>query len=206
MARSQPSSNDGLETAEPGHRSERKHSSRRPCPAAYALEERRSRHSSSPVVQWIAPPLPLKRKRRRNRRAPSASAGGKAGCDEHSRSELTGFLPAVGDRQIAGCSAVNPRYRLSVSVGCSLRYLRDLRDLRANCDGGRPSCLCVFVFAMPSVFLSVPLWFNRWAATKKGVMPVLRELLRGACRTSVPTRSGLAPPASGRSRSGVRSR
>jgi hypothetical protein len=43
-----------------------------------------------------------------------------------------GLLPAVGDRQIAGRSAVNLRYRLSVSVGSALRYLRYLRDLRAK--------------------------------------------------------------------------
>jgi len=86
-----------------------------------------------------------------------------------------------GDRQIADCSAVNPRYRLSVSVGSSSRYLRDLRDLRANCDGARPSCLRVFVFAM-SVFLlcvSVPLWFNTLAGglgngTGQGIMSAVK--------------------------------
>jgi hypothetical protein len=76
--------------------------------------------------------LPNRRRARRNRRAPGASVGGKHGCDERLRSEQTCFSPAVGDRQIADCSAVNPRYRLSISVGSSLHYLRHLRDLRAK--------------------------------------------------------------------------
>ena len=58
--------------------------------------ERRPRHSSCHVVG-----KKVSIKVRRNRRAAGASAGGKRGCDERSRSEQTRFLPAVGDRQIA---------------------------------------------------------------------------------------------------------
>ena len=173
------------------------------------LRSRRAQASplpSSPVVRWIAPLLPLKKKSRRNRRAPGALAGGKHGCDERSRSEQTGSSPVGGDRKIADVSAVNRRHcRIKDAIWAI--WVICGQFARA---GGRPSCLCVFVFAMSSVFfsvsLSVPLWFTRWAATKKGLTPALPVLPRGACRTSAPTRSGLFPRESGRSQSGVRSR
>ena len=66
-------------------------------------------------------PAPNRRRARRNRRAPGAPAGGRPVCDERSRSEQTGFPPVGGDRQIADCSAANPRYDLSVSARSSLR-------------------------------------------------------------------------------------
>jgi len=58
---------------------------------------------------------------------------------------------------------------LAMCLGLENGHLRYLRDLRALCDGSfvMPSCLCVFVFAMSSVFLSVssvPLWFNTLVA------------------------------------------
>jgi hypothetical protein len=58
---------------------------------------------------------------RRNRRAPGASSGGKTGDDGSSRPEATCFSPVGGDRQIADCSAVNPRRDLSASARSSLR-------------------------------------------------------------------------------------
>jgi hypothetical protein len=39
-----------------------------------------------------------------------ASAGGKHGDDGRVRPELTSFLPAGGDHQIAACPAVNLRH------------------------------------------------------------------------------------------------
>jgi hypothetical protein len=171
MARSQPSPNDGRGPL--GRTIASDASVRRDVTAQRPL---------SSFISWLGEHPSLTENARRNRRAPGASAGGKVGCDERSRSELTGFLPAVGDRQIADCSAVNPRYRLTVSVGSSLRYLRYLRDLRANCDGARPSCLRAFVFATSSVFLSVssvPLWFNTWGGGRGdggGCLQIGREL------------------------------
>jgi len=119
-------------------------------------EDRRSRHFSPLFNGWEAhTSFPNRRKARRNRRAPGASAGGKPGCDERSRSEQTGFSPAVGDRSIADCSAVNLRHCRITSATTSLRLcafapLRSfrwvekfpetfprlhLRDLWANWDG-----------------------------------------------------------------------
>ena len=69
---------------------------------------------------------------RRNRRAPGASVGGKPGCDERSRSEQSGFLPAGGDRRIAGCSAVNLRHCRHSCLAIICVYLC---DLWANWDG-----------------------------------------------------------------------
>ena len=101
-------------------------------------------------------PLPNRKGARRNRRAPGASSGGTFGRDKRSRLGQTSVSPVGGDRQIADCSAVNPRH-------CSLKEticvnLRDLRALRWTSDFAMASCLCVFVFAMScSVFLSVSL-------------------------------------------------
>ena len=120
--------------------------------------QRSRRAQASPLllsIQWeggarIPPDL---RKVRRNRRAPGASSGGAFGRDKRSRLERTNVPPAGGDRQIADCSVVTPRH-------CSIKetICVYLRDLRFSCFDGRPSCLCVFVFAMScSVFLSVSL-------------------------------------------------
>ena len=111
-------------TAEPDNRFGRKRPSRCHGPAAFALEERRPRHSSAPGGGWRTPPLPSRRGARRNRRAPGASSGGQPGCDERSRSEQSGFPPVVGDRLIADCSAVNHRHCRITSVMNSLRPLR----------------------------------------------------------------------------------
>ncbi len=118
-----------------------------------ALGERRPRHFSPLFNDWKGhTSFPDWREARRNRRAPGASAGGKPGCNERLRSEQSGFLPAVGDRQIAGCSAVNPRRTRITSAT-------------------NPLCLRVFVFAMSfSVFLlcvSVPLWFSRFRTAQR---------------------------------------
>jgi len=136
------------------------------------LRSRRAQASplpSSPVVRWIAPLLPLKKKSRRNRRAPGALAGGKHGCDERSRSEQTGFSPVGGDRQIADVSAVNPRHCRIKDVICVY-----LCDLWASWPGVRPSCLRVFVFAIFSVFLSVSSVVQHvsgWARRRRWVHP-----------------------------------
>jgi len=132
-------------------------------------EDRRSRHFSPSLDGWEGrASFPDRREARRNRRALRASAGGKPGCDERSRSEQTGFSPAVGDRQIAGCSTVNPRHcritsaRTSASICVICGFLARVGGLRAfvsSClQRGR---LCVSAF-LPSVFLlcvSVSLWF-----------------------------------------------
>jgi hypothetical protein len=131
-------------TAGPDNRFGRKRPARCHDPAAYALEERRPRHSSAPVGEWTASPLPKRRGARRNRRAPGVSPGRKHGCGERSRSEQTRFSPAGGDRQIAGCSAVNRRHRrhpsplrlsVSICVICGQSWMAgwicaDLRYLR----------------------------------------------------------------------------
>ncbi len=136
-----------------GNDSECEHSSPFPYPPAYALEERRPHHSSSSVDEWRALPLPNMSEGRRNRRAPGTSAGGKHGCDERSRSEQTGSSPVGGDQKIADVSAVNRRHcRIKDAIWAI--WVICGQFARA---GGRPSCLCVFVFAMFSVFLSVSL-------------------------------------------------
>jgi len=131
-------------------------------PSGLRSEDRRPRHSPSPFNDWEGhASFPDRREARRNRRASGVSAGGKHGCDERLRSEQSGFLPAGGDRQIAGCSAVNPRHTRITSAT-------------------NPLCLRVFVFAtwasvsaplrlcgsafLPSVFrlcVSVSLWFSQ---------------------------------------------
>jgi len=80
-------------------------------------------------------------KERQSRLAPSASAGEKAGWDECSHSEQTGFSPATGD-SIACRSAFNQRLRISGSMLAPLR-------------------LCVFAWLEGWVgsVSSVPLWF-----------------------------------------------
>ena len=131
------------------------------------LRSRRAQASplpSSPVVRWMAPPLPKKRKNRRNRRAPGTSAGGKHGCDERSRSDQTGSSPVGGDRKIADVSAVNRRHcRIKDAIWAI--WVICGQFARA---GRRPSCLCVFVFAMFSVFLSVSLCLCGSTAGRRG--------------------------------------
>ena len=82
-------------TTGPDNRFGRKRPARCHGPEACPLEERRPRHSSSPVTRWMAPPLPSKRMGRRNRRAPGASAGGKYGGDGRLRPEWTCFPPGA---------------------------------------------------------------------------------------------------------------
>jgi len=115
----------------------RKRSSRWPDPAAYALEERRPLHSPPSFHDWEESAYhPSWGEARRNRRASGASAGGTFGRDKRSRLERTNISPAVGDRQIAGCSAVNRRLNPITSAtislhlcpsvvifGCSLAFL-----------------------------------------------------------------------------------
>jgi len=140
--------------------SDRERSSLEFVPAACALGAqaspllRRPRHFSPLFNGWEGhTSFPNRRKARRNRRAPGASAGGKPGCDERLRSEQTGFSPAVGDRQIAGCSAINPRHYCITSATTSLRPLRLCGFL------GRAALrLCVSVFLL---CVSVSLWFSR---------------------------------------------
>jgi len=114
--------------------------------------------------------FPDRREARRNRRAPGASAGRKPACDERSRSEQSGFLPVVGDRQIAGCSAVNLRHCRHSCLAIICVYLC---DLWANCDGpgfaaerlrrGKRTALRLCVSASLRSFLcvSVSLWFSQ---------------------------------------------
>ena len=122
----------------------------------------------------LATPHPLfldRRRPLRNREGaggtdapPGASSGGKLGCDERLRSEQTGFRPVVGDRQIAGRSAVHLqhcRIKESICVICvicgQIAIVRWLGTLLVSsclrvcdvCDGS-VSDLCV----------SVPLWFS----------------------------------------------
>ena len=110
-----------------GDDSDRKRSSTLPCPPACALE---SAGLATPPLHFMiggnAPLFPMEV--RRNRRAPGASAGGKHGGDGCLHPELTCFPPVVGDRQIAGSSAVNLRHCCITSAT-------------------NPSCLRVFVFA-----------------------------------------------------------
>ncbi len=106
------------------------HPSTRRDTEACTLEERRPRHSRPSFHHWEESAYrPSWGEVRRNRRAAGASAGWKSGCDERSRSELTCFQPAVGDRQIAGCSAVNRWHRRITSATTSLR-LCDFASLR----------------------------------------------------------------------------
>jgi len=140
-----------------------------------ALWERRPRHFSPPFDGWEGhASFPDRREGRRNRRAPGASAGGAFGRDKRSRLERTNVSPAVGDRSIAGCSAINPRHYCITSTTTSLRPLRlcgflGQAALRLCASASlrsflcvRTLCLCASAF-LPSVFLlcvSVPLWFS----------------------------------------------
>ena len=131
---------------EPSHTSQtRRHEDIATPPTAHGETADHADHADSPrgFNAW------------RDQRAPSAAAGGKYGNDGRLRPELTYFPPVGGDRQIAGCSAVNPRHcyiKVSICV-----HLRDLRFL-ALCGWAIfvPSCLrvcdglCAF---------SVSLWF-----------------------------------------------
>ena len=112
-----------------------------------ALRERRPRHFSPLFNGWEGhTSFPDRREARRNRRAPGASAGGAFGRDKRSRLERTNVSPAVGDRSIAGCSAVNPRHFHITSATTSLRPLR----------------LCGFLGrAALRLCVSVSLWFSR---------------------------------------------
>ena len=63
-----------------------------------ALEERRSRLSSSLFSSDGVHASPThKRDERQNRRAPGTAAGGKSDIDESLLSEVAGFSPAAGD-------------------------------------------------------------------------------------------------------------
>jgi hypothetical protein len=87
-------------------------------------------------MDWGHVPFPNNQKeKRQNRRAPSTSAGEKAGCDERSRSEQTDFSPATGD-SIACRSALNQRngHSAQCSPLCVFAPLR----------GWRGGWLCVF--------------------------------------------------------------
>ena len=124
-----------------------------------ALCERKPRQSSCSFYGWEGrASFPNSRRARRNRRAPGASAGGAFGLDKRSRLERTNAPPAVGDRSIAGCSAVNPRHcritsaRTSAPICVICGFLRWVGALRV-CDVGgwvalRPKsvslCLCGF--------------------------------------------------------------
>ncbi len=107
-----------------GNDSECKHSSPFPRPPACTRGERRPRHSSFPVGGWTAAPFQKRRGARWNRRAPGASSGGTFGRDKRSRLEWTNVPPVGGDRQIADCSAGNPRYCRLRSTTTSLRPSR----------------------------------------------------------------------------------
>jgi len=99
--------------------------------------------------------LPHHGRGRRDRRAPRASAGGKHGCDERSRSEQTGFPPVGGDRR----SPTFPPSISAVGQHTGNNLLASLASWRFN-SRGRPSCLRVFVFATSAMALcpsSVPL-------------------------------------------------
>jgi hypothetical protein len=132
-----------------------------------AFRERRPRHFSPPFDGWEGhASFPDRREARRNRRAPGASAGRKPGCDERLRSEQSDFLPAGGDRQIAVCSAVNPRHCritsatnplcLRVFVFATWARLRRRAATPWQAGGSAPLRLCVSAFLS-----SVSLWFSQ---------------------------------------------
>jgi len=137
-------------TAGPDNRFGRKRPARCHGPAACAQGERRPRHSSSPVPGWRALHFHTGEERGETDAAPGASAGGKHGCDERSRSEQTGFPPVGGDRQIADCSAVTPRQRPSMNLSAFICVICGFSV--AMCEW-----LCdAFMFTMPaSVCLSL---------------------------------------------------
>ena len=144
-------------TATPDNRFGRKRPARCHGAAAFALEERRPRHSSSSGDRRKARLLPIRNVARRNRHAPGASSGGQHGFDERSRSEQTGCPPDGGDRQIADCSAANLGTAASRKLSASICVICGQIAM-----DGRPSCLRVCdvllcVFLCVSVFL----WFNR---------------------------------------------
>ena len=133
-------------TAGPGSRSGRTRPSRMPGPAACAQG---AQASPLLILCAVSTTPPSKQGRgRRNRRAPGASAGGKAGCDERLRSEQTAFSPAGGDLQIADCSAVN------FGTAASRRLSASICVICGQIAMGGP--LCVFV---PSC-LRCPLCFS----------------------------------------------
>ena len=112
-----------------------------------ALCERRPRHFSSSFNGWDeSTPQHNEKRARQNRRAAGAPAGEKTGSDERSRSEQTGFSPAIGDHQIACRSAANPRHHHPSSATVSLRLcaFASLRFLRWG-DGSAFICvICGF--------------------------------------------------------------
>ena len=140
-----------------GNDSECKHSSPFSRPPARALEERRPRHSSAPVVGWTTPSFKKRRGARRNRRAPGTSSGWQHGDDGRLRPEMLCCQPVDGDREIADCSAANPRHNLSVSASSSLRIcvICVICGQYAGADF-MPSCLHVC-----DALLCVSLWFSR---------------------------------------------
>jgi hypothetical protein len=90
-----------------------------------ALLERRPRQFSSSFNTWEWPtPSPLFEKgERQNRRAPSASAGEKAGGDGCSHPEASGLSPATGDSdRLSFClQEAEAPYRVSHSTSAPLR-------------------------------------------------------------------------------------
>jgi len=79
---------------------------------------------------------------RRNRRAPGASSGELHGSDGRLRPEMPCCPPVGGDRQIAYCSAANRGTVASGEPSASICVICGF----FGCDGGRSSCLRVFVF------------------------------------------------------------
>ena len=146
-------------------------------PSGLRSAERRPRHFSPLFNDWEGhTSFPGRREARRNRRASSASAGGKHGDDGRLRPELTCFSPAVGDRQIAGCSVVKLWHCCITSAGTSASicvicgFLRGrvggLRVFVSSClrrgrmGGSATPRLCV-LFSVFLLCVSVPLWFFR---------------------------------------------
>jgi len=137
-------------------------------------EDRRPRHFPSPFNDWEGyTSFPNRREERRNRRAPGAAASGKHGNDGRLRPEMPSFSPAVGDRSIAGCSAVNPRHcritsaRTSASICVICGFLARVGGLRvfvSSCLQRGRLCvsaslrLCV-LFSVSELCVSVSLWF-----------------------------------------------
>ena len=135
-----------------------------------ALIKRKPRHFSSSFNSWERHALlpNNEREERQNRRASGTSAGEKAGCDDHSRSEQTVVSPATGD----------PRSPVDLPPKSAITFQAQHPPL---CVGGRVGGLCAFVslclrrgwvgalrlcvFAPLRFFLcvplcvSVPLWF-----------------------------------------------
>jgi len=127
-----------------------------------ALEERRSRHSSSSFnrCEGLAPAPKYEREERQNRRAPGTSAGEKRCDDKRSRSEIASFSPATGDRR---SPVVLPRrseitfqaQHLTLCVGGWVVGLRVFVSSWLRRASWADLCDLWAVLSVPSV----PLWF-----------------------------------------------